>query len=171
MTDGLSSQTPSPTPPKQRKPVKTHLNARKRVIDPSKPLKNPKHEIMARELAKGQCQVDAYKRAYPKASNTTAQGNASRLIASTNINERALKLLDSVGLSEKKLAQTLNKHVDSETAQISLDATKTGFKLLGYGQESKESTQSYNPTQINIIIKQRDTQPVDSIEVTPVKDE
>ena len=141
-------------------------NHRKKLIDPSKPLKNPKYEIMARELASGSTQVAAYKKAYPKSSDVTAKAVASSITHSHGINERALKLLDSVGLSEKKLAETLNRHVDSETAQISLDATKTGFKLLGYGQEAKDSTQSYNPTQINIIIKKRDTQPVDTIDVT-----
>jgi hypothetical protein len=34
-----------------------------------------------------------------------------------------------------------------------MDATKTGFKLLGYGQDQKLAETSYNPTQINIIIK------------------
>jgi hypothetical protein len=144
-------------------------NHRKKPIDPSKPLPNPKHEIMAKELAKGESQIDAYAKAYPKASKTTTQGNASRVIEAAGINARALKLLEKNGITEDRLAQTLGKHLDSETETVSMDATKTGFKLLGYGQESKESNQSYNPTQINIIIKQRDTQPVDSIDVTPIE--
>lgn len=127
-------------------------NHRKKPIDPSKPLPNPKHEIIAIELANGSSQVDAYKKAYPKASQLTAQANACQVVANAGINDRALKLLESVGLSEKKLASRLNEHVDSDDANISLSATKEGFKLLGYGQERKEAEASYNPVQI--IIKQ-----------------
>lgn len=121
-------------------------------INPNKPLKNPKHEIMARKLAQGSTQVEAYKTAYPNASQTTANSQAHEVIARANINDRAVKLLESVGLSEKKLAQKLNQHVDSDTESISLDATKHGLKLIGYGQESKEQGATYNPVQI--IIKQ-----------------
>jgi len=146
-------------------------NHRKKLIDPSKPLKNPKYEIMANHLAKGSSQVDAYKSAYPNASELTARANACQVVAREGINERALKLLESVGLSEGKLASSLNECVQSSDERIKLDSTKFGLGMIGYGKEQKEGQATYNPTQINIIIKQRDTQPVDSIDVTPIKDE
>lgn len=128
-------------------------------INPNKPLKNPKHEIMARKLAQGSTQVEAYKTAYPNASQTTANSQAHEVIARANINERAVKLLESVGLSEKKLAQKLNQHVESETESISLDATKHGLKLIGYGQDAKDSGQQvYNPVQV--IIQQMTVNPL-----------
>lgn len=128
-------------------------------INPNKPLKNPKHEIMARKLAQGSTQVEAYKTAYPNANDTTAKSVASSITSSHGINDRALKLLDSVGLSEKKLAQKLNQHVDSDTESISLDATKHGLKLIGYGQDAKDSGQQvYNPVQV--IIQQMTVNPL-----------
>lgn len=141
-------------------------NHRKKPIDPSKPLPNPKYEKMAHALVAGKSQTEAYLEANPKASIETARANASPTVEIHGINARALALLNKVGLTEEKLANKLNEHVDSTTESISMDATKTGFKLLGYGQESKLAETSYNPTQINIIIKQRDTQPIDTIDVT-----
>ena len=132
-------------------------NHRKKPINPNKPLPNPKHEIIAKELSKGESQTDAYLKGYPKATLTTARGSASTLIEQSGINTRALKLLERNGISEDKLAQTLGKHLDSETETVSMDATKTGFKLLGYGSEQRQAEQSFNPTQINIIIRQADT--------------
>lgn len=118
--------------------------------NPNKPLPDPRHEMMARELAKGSTQVDAYKKAYPKASQNTVNANAHRIIEAQGINDRALKLLESVGLSEAKLAGKLNECVDSETESIKLDATKYGLKLIGYGQDQKLAESSYNPVQIII---------------------
>lgn len=144
----------------------------KKPIDPTKPLPNPKHEIMARKLAQGSTQVNAYKTAYPNASDLTAKANACQVIAGAGINERALKLLDSVGLSEKKLAQKLNQHVDSESESISLEATKHGLKLIGYGQDSKEQAQAvYNPVQIVInTIRSEAPIPPQPIDIQQVKD-
>lgn len=123
----------------------------KKPIDPSKPLKNPKHEIMARKLASGKSQVEAYLEAYPKSNPEGAKAVAYRAVASHGVNERALKLLDSVGLTEDKLAKKLNEHVDSFTESISLEATKHGLKLIGYGQDAKDQSQQvYNPVQVII---------------------
>ncbi len=131
----------------------------KAPINPNKPLKNPRYEIMARKLAQGSTQVEAYKTAYPNANQTTANSQAHEVIKREGINERAVKLLESVGLSEKKLAQKLNQHVESDTESISLDATKHGLKLIGYGQDSKDSGQQvYNPVQV--IIQQMTVNPL-----------
>lgn len=136
-----------------------------KVIDPSKPLKNPKYEIMARELAQGSNQVDAYKKAYPKASQTTANSQAHEVIARESINERAVKLLERAGLSEAKLAKSLNDCVDSADERVKLDSTKFGLNMIGYGKDQKLAESSYNPVQI--IIEQFN---VSSQVVTPKED-
>jgi hypothetical protein len=121
-----------------------------KVIDPSKPLKNVKHEIMARELAKGSSQVDAYRKVYPNASDVTTNAIASRTINDNGINERALRLLEKAGLSEGKLAGSLNDCVDDDDKRIKLDATKFALGMIGYGKEQKIAESSYNPVQIII---------------------
>lgn len=147
-------------------------NHRKKPIDPSKPLPNPKHEIIAKEIASGQNQTDAYMKAYPKSSLQTARANASTVVEQAGINARALKLLERNGISEDKLASKLGECLDSETENIKLDATKTGFKLLGYGSEQKLAETSYNPVQINFIVRSNrgtnDTKPNDTIEIQQV---
>ena len=47
-------------------------NHRKKPINVNKPLPNPKHELMAIELSKGETQTEAYRKAYPNASLQTA---------------------------------------------------------------------------------------------------
>lgn len=163
-----SEQTPSPTPSKQRKPVKTHLNARNNVVDPTKPCKRPKDEIIARELAKGANKVNAVMKAYPKASYNSAR-TMTGIIEQRGLERRALHILAEQGMTEGDLFKSLKECVLSDDERIKLDGTKHALGLIGYGRDSKESSQSYNPTQINIIIKQRDAQPVDSIEVTPIE--
>lgn len=133
----------------------------KKAIDPTKPLK-PRYEIIAKELAKGSSQTEAYKKAYPNASQATANSQAHEVIKREGINDRACKLLESVGLTEKKLASKLNEHVDSFTESISLEATKTGLKLIGYGNEQKEQGQVYNPVQVIIQQLTVNPQPIDT---------
>lgn len=139
---------------------------RKKIIDPTKPLKNPKHEIMARKLASGKSQVEAYLEAYPKSNPEGANAVAYRAVAMHGINDRALKLLESVGLNEKKLASKLNECVDSEIESIKLDATKHGLKLIGYGQDKEQAQQVYNPVQVIIQQLTVNPQPIDTKEDT-----
>lgn len=142
----------------QKKPIKTHLNSRNRAIDPKKPLRKAKYEIMARELAKGQSQVDAYKKAYPNAADLTARANAHEVIKREGIQSRALFLLEEAGLTEGDLFHKLKGHVNGEDARISFDATKHALSMIGYGKEQKDAEKSYSPTQINIIIEGANTQ-------------
>jgi hypothetical protein len=51
------------------------------------------------------------------------------------------------------LASSLNDCVDDEDKRIKLDATKFGLGMIGYGKDQKLAESSYNPTQINIIIR------------------
>lgn len=169
--ESTQNVTPSPTPPKQKEALKTHLNARKKVIDPSKPLKKAKYEIMARELVKGSSQVDAYKKAYPKCNENTARTNAYQVVAREGIQQRALHLLEAAGLSEAKLASSLNECVESSDERIKLDSTKFGLGMIGYGKESvNNDNKSYLPVQINFIVKPNNSQPIDIKEFTPNDD-
>ncbi|HOW60059.1 MAG TPA: hypothetical protein PLO78_10110 [Candidatus Omnitrophota bacterium] len=118
-------------------------------------LTNPKHELMARARAQGKTKTEAYMEAYPKATLATARSNASTVMEKYGINARATELLAEVGLTEKKLASRLNDHVGSQTESISLDATKYGLKIMGYGAEANKEQLTYNPVQI--IITQMET--------------
>jgi len=113
----------------------------------------PKDEIMAKARAEGATKTDAYLKAYPKATYDCARANAPELIKRHGIDDRALQLLASAGLSEEKLARSLNECVDSADERIKLDSTKFGLGMIGYGKEQKLAETSYNPTQINIIIR------------------
>jgi hypothetical protein len=160
---GTQNSDPCPTPPKQKSGLKTHLNARNRAIDPKKPLRKAKYEIMARELAKGQSQVDAYKKAYPNAADLTARANAHEVIKREGIQARALFLLEQAGLTEGDLFVSLQECVRSSDERIKLDSTKHALGMIGYGKEQKEQSTSYNPVQINFIVR---TQPIDNKEDT-----
>lgn len=113
---------------------------------------SPKHEIMAIARSKGSTKTEAYQLAYPSASYDSARTLGTNVIAKNGIDERALQLLARNGLTEDKLASRLSEHVYSDTESISLDATKTGLKLIGYGKEDRQAEQSYNPVNIQINI-------------------
>lgn len=136
-----------------------------RAIDPKKPLRKAKYEIMARELAKGQSQVDAYKKAYPNAADLTARANAHEVIKREGIQARALFLLEQSGLKESDLFDSLRDCVNSGDERIKLDSTKHALGMIGYGKEQKDDNKSYSPVQINFIVKSNSTQPIDVIEV------
>jgi len=58
-----------------------------------RPKVNKQQQIFAEEMAKNEpvSQTEAYRRAYPKASATTARINASKLLTNTNIQEQIKK--------------------------------------------------------------------------------
>lgn len=152
---------PCPTPPNSKEKLKTRLNA---GFNASKPLKNPKFEIMARERAKGSGKAEAYMKAYPKASLNTARAN-SKIITTKGIDERALYLLAQSGLKESDLFNKLAEHVNGEDTRISFEGTKFALGMIGYGKEQKESSQVFAPVQINFVVHQtvkpNDVQPID----------
>ena len=126
----------------------------KAPIDPTKPLPNRRHEAFARTLAKNpqMTQDQAYLKVYPESVGQSAIANASRLISNDNVRQRVMTLLDKVDAGLPRATQRLKDHLESNTESISLDATKTVFKLAGAMDEYKEQGQVYNPVQI--IIKQ-----------------
>lgn len=136
-----------------------------------KPKLSPKDEIIAIERSKGATKTDAYMKAYPDCSYDSARTLAPQRIEARGIDQRALQLLASQGLDEAKLARSLNECVDDEDKRIKLDATKFGLGMIGYGKEQKEANQSYNPTQINIIIRPANTQANDTIEVKDISND
>jgi len=129
----------------------------------------PKDEIMAKARAEGSTKTDAYLKANPKVSYDSARALAPEYIKRHGVDERALQLLAGAGLSEEKLARSLNECVDSADERIKLDSTKFGLGMIGYGKDQRIAETSYNPTQINIIIRSnRETNtpnPNDTIEI------
>ena len=150
------------------KTEKVAINANKRKFPAqttSKPLKNRKHELFARELAKKptESQDKAYMRVYPEADPKSAVCASSRLLSNVNIRQRVMDLMSIERPILEKVSERMNKHVDSDTESISLDACKTVFRIAGAMNEDKQEGTSYNPTQINIIIQ---SQPHENKDVT-----
>lgn len=133
----------------------------KKVFDPTKPLPNPKHEIIAIERSKGSNKVQAYSKAYPNAKYDTARANCS-IIEQKGLDLRALHLLAEQGLTEGELFKSLIQCVKSSDERIKLDSTKFGLNLIGYGKDMSKAETSYNPVQINIVIQDDKTQPIDT---------
>lgn len=138
--------------------VKVAQNKRtKKVIDPTKPLKEPNHEKMAILRAKGLSKTQAYLETYPNVKYDSARALAPNIVNKQGIDDRALHLLAQAGLSEEKLARSLNDCVDEvDDKRIKLDATKFGLSMIGYGRnDQKVDNKSYSPTMINIIIRSK----------------
>jgi len=72
-------------------------------------LKNMKHEKFVQSIINGVDQKEAYKLAYPKAMDTTAEVNSTRLMKREDINNRFIDILDTTGLTDLKLAQQINE--------------------------------------------------------------
>lgn len=155
-----TSSTPTPNPSENVPPKR--FKRKKDPIDPTRPLKKAKFEIMARELAKGESQVSAYKKAYPHCNEMTARTNACQVVAREGIHLRALHLLEAAGLTEGDLFRSLADKVRDIDSRVGLDATKFAIGLAGYGQERKLAESSYNPVQIIIEQMQINTQPIDT---------
>jgi hypothetical protein len=121
----------------------------------SKPLKNRKHEAFARELAKqpSQSQDSAYLKVYPSADPNSAIAAASRLLSNVNVRQRVMELMSRERPILERVSERMNDHVDSSTESISLEACKTVMRIAGAMNEEKQADSSYNPTQINIIIR------------------
>jgi len=120
-----------------------------------KPLKNRKHEAFCRELARepGQSQDSAYMKVYPSADPQSAIPAASRLLSNGNIRQRVIDLMSRERPILERVSERMNDHVDSDTESISLEACKTVMRIAGAMNEDKTEATSYNPTQINIIIR------------------
>jgi hypothetical protein len=152
MPDELSTPTPIPTPPKQKKGLKTHLNA---SFDPTKPLKNLKHEKLARKIALDpkKTQTEAYLEVYSTNEPDSARASASEILAKPNVRERVLALMSKDRPILEKVSERVNQHIDGDNAPVSMDACKTVLKIAGTLDEQKIAESSYNPVQINFIVK------------------
>lgn len=140
-------------------------------FDPSKPLRNRKHEKLAQELAKRpqDSQSEIYKEIYPKVSEEASIPAASRLLSNVNIRERVLSLLSKSANRPilEKVSDKVNEHIDGENAPVSMDACKTVLKIAGALDDQRQAETSYNPTAIIINIVTPKTQHTDTTEVTP----
>ncbi len=124
-------------------------------LDPTKPLPNRKHEHFAKTIASNPLlkQDEVYLKTYPDSDSDSAIASASRLLNNVNVRARVMALLDKVDAGLPRATQKLKQHLESDTESISLDATKTVFKLAGAMDEVKgDGAQVYNPVQV--IIKQ-----------------
>ena len=77
------------------------------------PLKNTKHEIFAQEVAKGKTRENAYLEAYPNCSPTSANKNASRLMANDGILRRIEEIQSQAaqecGVTVQRIVEELAK--------------------------------------------------------------
>ena len=82
-------------------------------IDYSQPLKNNKHERFCQEYVVKLVVADAYKIAYPKASQLTAEQNGSKLLKNVKVVGRIAhlqaKLSDASGVTAEMLMEELKK--------------------------------------------------------------
>lgn len=152
MPDELSNPDPCPTPPKKKRCVKSSLNA---SFDPSKPLKNLKHEKLARKIALDpkKTQTEAYLEVFSTNDPDSARASASEILAKPNVRERVLALMSKDRPILEKVSERVNQHIDGDNAPVSMDACKTVLKIAGTLDEQKLAESSYSPTQINIIIR------------------
>ena len=98
--------------------------------EPGKPLDNPRHEIAAREYAKGATELEAYE----AAGFEPHRSNASRLISSDSVQERIEELLEQAALltvdtikitKDVVLCGLLDKALNSKSDGASVLAWKT----------------------------------------------
>lgn len=136
--------------------------------DPSKPLRNRKHEKFCQVLAKNPeaNQSEAYKEVYPDIQEDTAVVNASRLLGNANVRDRVMALLTKDNAGLKDVSSVMSKHLHGDNAPVSADMCKTILKVAGALDEQKQTNASYNPVTINFIVRKADTKPIDIIDVT-----
>lgn len=110
-----------------------------------------KQEQFCRAILKEPSATKAYKEVYPNASELSAQSSASELLSKDKVKDRIKALMREQGLSETALLTRLNYWKDSdEHPAVSLDATKTGLKIMGAFDD--ESASSNRDLRIEIAI-------------------
>ena len=126
------------------------------IDDASKPLKNRKHELFARALAKNptEPQSKAYKEVYPGVTDESATVRASTVLSNVSVRDRMLHLLSASAKRPilEKVSDKINEHMDGDNAPVSMDACKTILKVAGAMDEAERKESSFNPTQIIINI-------------------
>jgi len=124
--------------------------------NPLKPLKNRKHEAIAKKVASDPQieQTIAYKEQYPNVSPESLPAAASRLLNSVNVRERVMALLSASAKRPilEAVSDKINEHMNGDNAPVSMDACKTVLKVSGAMDEAKADAQSFNPIQINFIV-------------------
>lgn len=130
------------------------MTKEQKEYDSSKPLRNRKHEIFAREMAKNptEPQEKAYLKAYPESSLEAAKPHASRLVSNGNVRERVMALMTEAGAGLKDVSRVVSKHLHGDNAPVSMDAAKTILKVSSALDEQRAETVSFNPIQINFIV-------------------
>jgi hypothetical protein len=122
--------------------------------DPSKPLKNRRHELLIKKVLENPKidQQDAYLEIFPTDNPKTAQAQSSMLLNSKPVRERMMYLFDKHKASLDDTAEIISKHMRGDNAPVSMDACKTILKVAGAMDEAERKESSFNPTQIIINI-------------------
>jgi hypothetical protein len=108
-------------------------------------------EKFSRAMLKTNSGKEAYQEVFPNCTPESAHSNAHRMMAKEGVKERIKELMREQGLSETALLTRLNHWKDSdEHPAVSLDATKTGLKIMGAFDD--ESSSSNKDLRIEIAI-------------------
>ena len=106
----------------------------------NKELPNLRQEKFCHEVLKTTTATEAYQNVYG-ATPESSKPNASRLLSNDNVRERIKSLMREQGLSETALLTRLNHWKDSDDhPAVSLDATKTGLKIMGAFDDDSASS-------------------------------
>lgn len=99
------------------------------------PLKNLRHEKFVQALATDPetlgNQTQSYLKTYPDSSLEASRRSASEIMTYPDVKRRFDTVLKDAGLTPSYTSRKLRKHVDSNTENISLDATKFVAKIQG----------------------------------------
>lgn len=88
-----------------------------------------KEEHFVMEIASGSNQQQAALQAFECSSLDSAKSIGSRLAKDPEIAEAIIAVMESEGLSKRRLVQRLRDHVDGADAQVSIRGVEMGLKL------------------------------------------
>jgi len=140
-------------------------------------LKNPKHELFCKELAKNKYNYKrAYANTYPDCTTSALGANSSRLVSRADIRDRMSELLANSGLSVEELNGKLAALLDSKKAIIvnkdiayvsdnntQLEATKTAYRLHGLLNNDNNTNNYTDNRAITIDVSSKDINNLDNI--------
>jgi len=120
-----------------------------------------KQEQFCRAILKEPSATKAYQEVYPNSTEISAQSSASELLSKDKVKNRIKELMREQGLSEPSLLSRLNYWKDQDDhPAVSLDATKTGLKIMGFFDDD-DSANSNKELRIEIaIVPNKEAMPI-----------
>lgn len=152
----------------QTESAKTSKNVNKQPFDPYKPLKNLKHEKLARKIALDpkKTQTEAYLEVYSTDNHLTAKSEASDILSKPNVRERVLALMSKDRPILEKVSENINANLDQrDNLPVNLETCKTVLKVAGALDDPKLAESSFHPVQINFIVNSKQMQHIDTNKV------